>query len=162
MFSSGNAKKWLDVNLRPPYDNQQHIEKLIKQADFVKLNSEELDKIANWYKSTGLERDEIKWFTGFYGCKQMCVTRGDKGAILYLNGNFFEHHGYTINAVDTVGAGDAFFAALISSLIRKDSPETVLNNACATGAFVASRAGAVPSYAIRDIENVKETTPKTY
>ncbi|MBK6285985.1 MAG: hypothetical protein IPF54_27855 [Draconibacterium sp.] len=38
----------------------------------------------------------------------VCVTKGDKGALLYCEGDFYEHPGFKVNAVDTVGAGDAF------------------------------------------------------
>jgi fructokinase len=54
--------------------------------------------------------------------------------------------------VDTVGSGDSFLAGLIAQLSAGSSPEKALEYACATGAFVASRQGAVPEYSTRDIE----------
>jgi fructokinase len=49
---------------------------------------------------------------------------------------------------DTVGAGDAFTAALVAGRLRfpEASWPRLLRAACALGAFVASRDGAQPDY----------------
>jgi fructokinase len=84
----------------------------------------------------------------------LCVTKGENGAILYCNGEFYEHPGFKVNAVDTVGAGDAFLAGLIASLLNKKEPADALAFACATGAFVASKAGATPEYDMTEINTI--------
>jgi len=42
----------------------------------------------------------------------VCVTRGPSGAILYDGEVFYEHSGFSTDAVDTTGAGDSFLAAI--------------------------------------------------
>ena len=84
----------------------------------------------------------------------LCVTKGEKGALLYCNGKFYEHPGFKVNAVDTVGAGDAFLAGLIASLLNEKEPAEALAFACATGAFVASKAGATPKYDMDEIDEI--------
>ena len=42
----------------------------------------------------------------------VCVTLGSSGSILYNGESFYEHSGFLVDAVDTTGAGDSFFAAL--------------------------------------------------
>jgi ribokinase len=50
-----------------------------------------------------------------------------------------------IEAVDTVGAGDAFCGAAVVHLARGLDLEDALARACAAGALAATRRGAQPS-----------------
>ncbi len=150
-----DAVKLIDVNFRKPYDSQEVVERLLEKTDIVKLYDEELVAFAQWYnKHRHDEQSLVKWFASQYNLKMVCVTKGDKGALLYCEGEFYEHPGFKVNAVDTVGAGDAFLAGLIASLLDKKSPADALAYACATGAFVASKAGATPEYHINEIEQI--------
>ena len=96
----------------------------------------------------------ISWFASFYNSKMVMVTKGDKGAILLADDKFYEHPGFKVIAVDTVGSGDAFLAGFIASLYQGKSNEKALEFACATGAFVASKAGATPEYDMNEIEHL--------
>jgi fructokinase len=148
------AKRFLDVNLRPPYDTRDVVEKMLHLADFAKLNNDELETIAGWYGQKGTEEELARWLSEFFSCSIVCVTRGANGAALLKDEKWHEHPGFKIVAVDTVGAGDSFLAGLIAQLSAGNSPEKALEYACATGAFVASQPGAVPEYSVRDIEMV--------
>ncbi len=148
------AKRFLDVNFRPPYDSQEITEQMLSLSHFVKLNDDELKIIAARHSVTGSEAGLIKWFSEKYNCELLCVTRGSKGAVLYVNEEFFEHPGFIVKVEDTVGAGDSFLAGLIAKLIKGDEPFKALEYACATGAFVASCKGAVPEYLPSDIEKL--------
>ena len=150
-----NAVKLIDVNFRKPYDSKEVVEKLLEKTDIVKLNDDELVVFAKWYNKQNLdEKKLIKWFVSFYGIKMVCVTRGEKGALLYYDDRFYEHPGFKVKAIDTVGAGDAFLAGLIASLLDNKSPYESLAFACATGAFVASKEGATPRYEIDEINAI--------
>ncbi len=146
------AKRFLDVNLRPPYDTRDVVEKMLHLADFAKLNNDELQTIARWNSRNGNEEELARWLSEFFSCSIVCVTRGANGAALLKDDKWFEHPGFKVIAVDTVGSGDSFLAGLIAQLSAESSPEKALEYACATGAFVASRQGAVPEYSVRDIE----------
>lgn len=148
--------KLLDVNLRPPYDDQILVEKLLHKSDFVKLNKDELFQIAGWNTRLGSEYELMRWLSAFYDCPAICVTRGAEGAVLFWNNAIIEHPGFKVQTVDTVGAGDAFLAALVAWLGNGASPEKALEYASATGAFVASRSGAVPAYTNNDIDYIIE------
>ena len=149
-----NAVKMIDVNLRKPYDTREIVEMLIRKSDIVKLNDEELGVFGQWYnKHKHDEKSLVKWFAEEFNSKLVCVTKGDKGAILYCDGEFFEHPGFKVDAVDTVGAGDAFLAGFISAIFEQKSYADALVFACATGAFVASEAGATPKY---DYDRIKQ------
>jgi fructokinase len=159
ILENSDAEKLMDVNLRPPFNKKERVEKLIYLSDFVKLNDEELLEIAGWNSISGSEKELINWFVEFYGCRTLCVTRGSKGAALFIGNKLYEHPGFKVKAVDTVGAGDSFFASLIACLSKNTLPHIALETACATGAFVASQKGAVPNYSEKDIEKIRKSTP---
>lgn len=161
LLESSNATRLLDVNLRPPFDNREFIEELLQKSDFIKLNIDELKTIAAWNNITNSETRLIRWFSEFYNCNSVCVTRGANGAALFIDNVIFEHPGFQVNAADTVGAGDSFLAGLTAKLSDGHSPQEALEYACATGALVASREGAVPDYSEADIEKIRKT-PRSY
>lgn len=156
LIENSGSTKLLDVNLRPPYDSSEIVEELLHKADFAKFNDEELALVSSWNGKSGNDRNVMKWLADFYNCKTLCVTRGAKGALLFTGGVFFEHHGFKVEAVDTVGAGDSFLAALVSTLFKGENPQKALEFACAVGAFVASQSGAVPEYSATEIEGIMQ------
>ncbi|AXT54411.1 carbohydrate kinase [Aquimarina sp. MMG015] len=146
--------KILDVNLRPPHYDAQLLNDLMKRADFIKLNDEELDEICIHFgiKESTLE-EQIKSIAAYTNTSQICITKGGKGATLYYNNSFYHNDGYTIKVVDTVGAGDSFLATLISKLVEKNEPQLSVNYACAIGAMVAGSAGANPVFSDREVQD---------
>ncbi|QGY43283.1 carbohydrate kinase [Maribellus comscasis] len=158
LLKNSDAKRLFDVNLRPPFDDREIVETFLKLSDFVKLNDEELVKIASWHNKSGKLTKLTQWVSEFYECPDICVTRGANGALLFINNTIFEHPGFKVTAADTVGAGDSFLASLVANLEKNYSPEKSLEYACATGAFVASQPGAVPDYSEKDIEKLIQTT----
>ena len=155
LLKKTTALKLLDVNLRPPYVKPDFINDLLRRSDFVKLNDDELKIIAGWSGQRGEEKELIQWMTKQYNCETICVTRGANGALLYTQNKLYKHPGFPVNAVDTVGAGDSFLAGLVTQLSKNMPAQTALEYACATGALVASKPGAVPDYSREEIEKIK-------
>jgi fructokinase len=135
--------KIFDVNLRPPHYHLITIEKLAAKADMIKMNEEEANLLI---PGDHLLEDKIREFQKKFHCQTICITRGARGAIIWHNGEFYEHGGYKVRVQDTVGAGDAFLATLIAGLLNNVQVAKVLKKACAVGAFVASQRGANPLY----------------
>lgn len=150
------AIKIIDVNLRPPYNNRDVIEPLLHKANIIKLNDDELVEIASWHGITMPENNAIEWLCNFYDCSMVLLTLGERGAILYSNGTSYKHDGFKIKAIDTVGSGDSFLAAAIASIIEKETVENVLDFACATGSFVATKKGATPGINRNEIQRFKD------
>ena len=151
---SGDTVKLIDVNLRKPYDNIEVLELLMQRADIIKMNEEELCSFGKWYRRKETEQKLILWLSSFFNARMVCVTKGEKGAVLYADGSFYEHPGFKVQATDPVGAGDAFLAGLVASLLDGKDYAGALNFACATGAFVASKAGATPKYDLAEIATI--------
>lgn len=134
-----------DVNLRPPYESQSIVESSLEKADFVKLNVQELTAFISWFNLDTDFQQAVVSLTEKFGCQTVCVTRGAKGALLYHGEEWYNHPGYSVENVDTVGAGDAFLAGMISRLfLQQTDAETALDFANKAGAFVATQYGATP------------------
>jgi fructokinase len=131
-----------DVNLRHPHYNSDIIETLAAVANVIKMNEEEANLLIR-SNSTSLQ-DKIIEFQKKYHTKTICVTRGDAGAVIWHNDKFYEHPGFKVEVVDTVGAGDAFLATMINGLLSKLPIGIVLERSCQVGAYVASQRGANP------------------
>jgi fructokinase len=72
------------------------------------------------------------------------VTRGGQGSLLVTAKATDEHPGHPVKVQDTVGAGDAFTAALVHKYLRK-APLRAMNAAAnRMGSWVASQVGATP------------------
>jgi ribokinase len=76
----------------------------------------------------------------------VALTLGADGAVLLEDGDEVARATPPpIVAVDGTGAGDAFTACLLVSLLEGRSRDNALRRACAAGALAASRFGAQPS-----------------
>ena len=136
--------KIFDVNLRSPHYHISMVYELMQQADFIKLNDDELLEVCDVLGCQETEmKNQIEWLLKITNATSVCVTRGDAGALLYHEGEFFEHDGFKVTVVDTVGAGDSFLATLIHYLFLKNLKAAhALEMACGLGALVASKEGA--------------------
>ena len=88
-------------------------------ATVIKLNDEEAKRIFDLKFGNvpyTLERFCERWSEAF-GVQLICVTMGSAGCALYSNHSFRTFEGYSVDVVDTVGAGDAFAAACCTDLI---------------------------------------------
>jgi fructokinase len=72
------------------------------------------------------------------------LTRGDRGSLIYRAGQWSEQQPKPVTVADTVGAGDAFSAALVTGLLMKLQLEEVHSLASEVARFVCSQRGAMP------------------
>ncbi len=133
-----------DVNLRAPHYTLSTIETLAARANVVKMNEEEANLLLHHNK--GSLKEKMIEFRSKYHVQTICVTRGENGAMVWHDHEFFEHPGYASNVVDTVGAGDAFLATFTLGILNKLPMQQILERACAIGAFVTGQRGANPHY----------------
>lgn len=146
--------KIFDLNLRPPHYQKDLIVDLMYQADFIKFNDEELFEIAGMLNSpfNSIEQN-LLFVSKQTSTGHICVTKGNHGAVLYLNDTLFYNSGFLVKVKDTVGAGDSFLASLVAKLLLNEDPQEALNYACAVGALVAGREGANPVLKNAEINN---------
>lgn len=140
------ATRVFDVNLRPPFYSAEVLAESIEIADIVKLNDEELPRVAGAFGIA--EGDPIAALHSLREKLQLklaCMTRGSKGSVVVTPAAHHEHPGYQVKIADTVGAGDAFTAALVHHYLRGASLEKMNDAANYMGSWVASQAGATPA-----------------
>ena len=116
-------------------------------ANVIKVSEEELEFLTDetdWQRAAkSLWHDKLKL---------LLVTRGPHGCY-YMTPQFAgELPGFTVKAVDTTGAGDAFMAGMIHGLLRQPdalSHELALRELCrfanANGALTTTQRGAIPA-----------------
>lgn len=139
-----NSIKVFDVNLRQCFFNREIIESSLKQATVLKINDTELKIICNLLKIFGNEQQQIKTLTQTYQLNLCALTKGALGSILYDNQHFSIHSGFKIDPVDTVGAGDAFTAAITLSLLKGLSLDEMNIYANKLASYVCTTTGATP------------------
>lgn len=129
-----------DPNLRPGHLDRDVVLEALAASDVVKINEQEAAAIA---QELGLS-DPVSWLLE-RGASLVALTRGAAGCSLFAGGRRVDRAGFPARpGGDNVGAGDAFTAALVSGLLRRDTLEAIAERACRYGAHVASERGATP------------------
>ncbi len=136
-----------DVNLRQNYFSPEVIRDSLNLANVVKFNHEELPQIVEMFAINGLtEIEQIKRLGGKFGIRLICVTRGSKGSLLVTESEISENKGVKIEIADTIGAGDAFTAAMVHGILNGWNLDEINEKANQIGSFVASQTGAMPKF----------------
>lgn len=151
--------KVLDINLRAPHYDQFTIEYLISEATIFKLNVHELELVASWLGHYPTHTKRIEALYEKFKTPMIVVTMGSEGAMLYKEGQLYQHAGYAVTVADTVGSGDAFLAGLLSQIISGHSAQDALAFACAMGALIATKKGGCPDYEITEVNSILNTNP---
>jgi len=146
-----------DVNLRPPFDDRNIVYESLSNSRLVKMNDTELRKLSKWFGLPTDERSAAMQICDRFGCETICITLGSGGAALWHQHSWTEHAGYPVWVSDTVGAGDAFLAALLIKYLDGCSGIEMLRYANAAGAHVASQSGATPIMDDSHLERIIKT-----
>ena len=146
------ALRVFDVNLRPPFDAPARIWALAHEASLIKLNDEEAAILLGPGSPSGNFEASARALRKQTGCDRICITAGSAGAgLLYLDAWHWVD-AVPVRVRDTVGAGDAFLAALTQGLlVSPERPEAALHRAVILASFVAGSDGATPHYKSDDL-----------
>jgi fructokinase len=140
-----------DVNLRAPFYDADVIEHSLELATILKLNSDEMPvvlKLLGFPHSGESTPDALlagaRLLLDQFPVALVAVTLGAHGSLLITAREVHRHPGHPSQVADTVGAGDAFTAA-ITHFYLQGAPLAVINDAGNRwGAWVASQPGAMP------------------
>ena len=142
----GEALIVFDVNLRGPFYSAEVLSESLRLSNIVKLNDEELRIVAELFNlGGGRDEDYARRLLEYNNLQMVCVTRGDRGSLLVTESASVEHPGIKVDVADTIGAGDAFSAALVHHHLRGASLERISDAANRLAASVATHAGATPA-----------------
>lgn len=139
------SSRFYDVNLRPPFTTRELVLDSLAKANVVKVNGDELAVIAGWAGVGETDPPTVaRTLVKNLDLSALAVTEGASGAWVVTGDDFFEDGGSPVTVADTVGAGDAFFAALIEGYASGCSWPETLARANQRGGYVASQHGATP------------------
>lgn len=124
---------FVDVNLRDPWWSAEQVLEDLQQADWVKLNADELGALV---PTAGAARLRAEALLDCCALSGLIVTSGEQGAEVFTaDGDHFASHPAAGTAVvDTVGAGDALASVMVLGLLRNWPLDVCL----ARGLFFAS------------------------
>ncbi|MES9991641.1 MAG: carbohydrate kinase [Candidatus Thiodiazotropha sp.] len=133
---------FMDVNLRDPWWQRESVLDWVAQADWVKLNEDELDRLHG-------EGDDLQkratTFRQHYNLQGLVVTLGERGVLAVTADDETYHIEPEVNldVVDTVGAGDALSSVLILGLELGWPLQLTLKRAQLFASAIVGRRGAV-------------------
>jgi len=151
--TSGSCVRVFDVNLRSPFPSGEVIQESLELATVMKMNDAEVpqvlgllglpavDEFSPGHLRLGAERLLME----FPSLDLVAVTRGGHGSLLVRREEWHEHPGHPVQVVDTIGAGDAFTAAMAHYLLRGAGLATLNDAGNRWGGWVASQSGAMPA-----------------
>lgn len=151
-LEESDALKILDLNLRQPYLDKKVVCDSLEFTDILKVNDVELEELADWFNLADGQKESMRELAERFSLKAICLTLGGNGSILFYGDEFTEQRGLSIRVADTVGAGDAFLAALITGYLNQLPPKEMLQTANKLGAFVATCYGGTPIYSVNDLD----------
>ena len=148
-----DALRVFDINLRQQFYSRDVVEKSFRLANVLKLNDDELPRLADMFNLTGLTEDQIGQLAHTFGLRLVALTRGPNGSLLYQKDNDNNNNevrwsdcpSRPVKVVDTVGAGDSFTAAMVMGLLRKMDLDEINTIANEVARYVCSQPGATPA-----------------
>lgn len=134
-----------DVNLRQGFYNKEILCNSMKRCNILKINDEELVTISRMFGYPGIDLQDKCWILlGKYNLKMLILTCGINGSYVFTPGNVSFQPTPKVEVADTVGAGDSFTAAFISSILKGKSVTEAHSLAVQTSAYVCTKKGAMP------------------
>jgi fructokinase len=138
------ALRVLDINLRPPFVKPEVILASLELANVLKLNDQELPVVAAMLGLTGSTDEQLEALLHRYSLRLIALTRGGQGSLLVDGTGCSERPAMSVEVVDTVGAGDAFTAAMTLGLLHGWLLDEINRRAAEVAAFVCTRPGGAP------------------
>lgn len=83
------------------------------------------------------------------GCMAV-IKLGKKGSLCCRDGEIWSREGFSVNAVDTTGAGDSFNAGFIYGFLQGEDPETALKLGNGCGALSCTGLGGNTTFPTRE------------
>lgn len=131
-----------DINLRQGFYTIEILRHSLELATLLKLNTEELNVLSQGLSLSGTPERRLKQILERYSLDLVALTRGQEGSLLVTSEMSSEHSGFPVEVVDTVGAGDAFTAALVLGWLKCKDLDEINRDANRVAGQVCSHKGA--------------------
>lgn len=146
-----------DVNLRRESYTKEVIEESFRYSTIVKMNADEVATLSQliYYTAMTPELFVVCLQEGYPQIEIVLVTDGAKGCTVFTHGQKYQIASEPVEVKDTIGAGDSFCAAFLTTYLRTGDPKKAARIGNLVGGFVASENGAIPVYSDRFQHKVK-------
>jgi fructokinase len=134
-----------DINLRQQFYTLEVLEASLHLSRWVKLNDEELIILRQLFKLRG--RGESGWIATLrerFDIELVALTRGANGCLIQTADDEVSASGVKVQVVDTIGAGDAFTAALVCATLEGREIGEAATLASRYAAQVVAHRGGTP------------------
>lgn len=134
---------FMDLNLRDPYWNDQVLEEWVRDLEILKLSDEEFSKLSRTREAN--TQKQVLWLQQWMVNKEIqnvLFTLGDQGAFWITHKEVFFTTSEKIQAVSTVGAGDAFCSGVMFSKNLGLSPHESVKKASRFASEICMVTGA--------------------
>jgi fructokinase len=142
------CQRIFDVNLRAPFYSAEIVRESVQLASVVKMNDVEVPlvlELLGLSPAASLRAGAERLLEKFPQLTMVAITRGGQGSLLVGQSDWVEHTGIPAQVADTIGAGDAFTAAITHYLLRGAPMEMLSEAGNRLGSYVASKSGAMPA-----------------
>lgn len=151
LAQSPKAKRLYDINLRNDSYIRELVLDLAGHADVLKLNEHELPVLAEMANIPSKSLEEFCLDCArIFDLEALCVTLGEKGCALLRGKEYVEARGFKVKVADTIGAGDAFSAALVYGMGSGWPVAKIAELANRVGALISSKPGGTPNWTIEE------------
>lgn len=137
--------KIFDINLRQGFYTKEILCNSFSKCNILKINDEELVTVSRMFGYPGIDLQDKCWILlAKYNLKMLILTCGVNGSYVFTPGNVSFVETPRVEVADTVGAGDSFTAAFVSSILSGLSIDEAHKLAVETSAYVCTQNGAMP------------------
>lgn len=133
-----------DVNLRGDFYGPEVIDESLQLASVLKVSDEELPLIASMLSIEGDTGRIVRQLADRYFLDLVALTRGPAGSLLLAGGLTSDRPAHETRVADTVGAGDAFTAAMALGMLAGHDLDRINAQAGRVASYVCSQKGATP------------------
>ena len=145
LSEAGSALRVFDINLRQHYYSAEIIDSSLQETDVCKLNDEELPVVADLLSLAGERSRALKDLVERFDLRLIALTCGAQGSVLVTPAESSSRPASKVDVVDSVGAGDAFTAAVAVGLLAGWDLSAIHERAEQVAGYVCTQAGATPA-----------------
>ena len=157
-FIGNMPEEVFDINLRQNFFTKEVIEESLNLCNVLKINDEELvtvSRLFGWLAESDEDFETVWKNIDFKSCcrniqtkynlRMLILTCGVNGSYVFTpDGEISELGTPKVEVADTVGAGDSFTAAFVSSILLGKTVKEAHQRAVDVSAFVCTQHGAMP------------------
>lgn len=142
-----DSLKIFDINLRLNFYSKEIIHESLEMSNMMKINDEEVIKVANLYGWKGDEQEICGRLLEDYKLDILVLTKGTDGSFVFTPRQTSYQPTPKVHVADTVGAGDSFTAAFVAAYLHGERIEDAHQLAVEVSAYVCLQHGAMPKLA---------------